>query len=164
MTANGEQRFDHGFTTFVTALGYIESHLCDEISQEDIAAACYVSLSSLQKTWKYCTHYSIKEYIQKRRLTQAGRDLMENDISVLDAAMKYGYNSHEVFTRAFTRVWGVSPSKFRKNWKGDCGLYPALNPEYVERNDYMRVKKYDISPSAAARAPTLNKNPLGLSL
>ena len=145
MTANENQRFDHGFAVFVTALGFIESHLCDEITQEDIASACYVSLSSLQKTWKYCTHYSIKEYICKRRLTLAGRDLMENDISVLEAAMKYGYNSHEVFTRAFTKIWGVSPSKFRKNWKGDCGLYPALNPEYVERNDYMRVKKYDIS-------------------
>ena len=140
-----EQTFEHGFTTFVTALSFIEAHLCEDISQEDIAAACYVSLSSLQKVWKYCTHFSLKDYISKRRLTMAGRYLLSEDVSVLDAAMKYGYNSHEVFTRAFTKVWGISPSRFKKQWKGCCGLYPPLNPEYVERNDLMRVKKYDIS-------------------
>ena len=145
MQDNNGQKYEHGFTTFVSALDYIETHLCEDISQEDIAAACYVSLSSLQKVWKYCTHFSLKDYISKRRLTMAGRYLLSEDVSVLDAAMKFGYNSHEVFTRAFTKVWGVSPSKFKKQWKGDCGLYPPLNPEYVERNDYMRVQKYDIS-------------------
>lgn len=139
------KKYDHGFEVFVSALEYIEARLCEDISQEEIAAACYVSLSSLQKLWKYCTNYSLKEYISKRRLTLAGRDLLKEDISVLDAAMKYGYNSHEVFTRAFTKVWGVSPSKFKKEWRGSCVLFPPLNPEYVERNDLMRVKKYDIS-------------------
>ena len=145
MTAESKESFEHGFTTFVTALDYIESHLCEDISQEDIAAACFVSLSSLQKMWRYCTHFSLKDYISKRKLTLAGRLLQSEEVSVLDAAMRFGYNSHEVFTRAFKKVWGISPSKFKKQWKGDCGLYPPLNPEYIERNDLMRVKKYDIS-------------------
>lgn len=140
-----EQRYGHGFTAFVSALEFIEAHLCEEISQEDIAAASFVSLSSLQKVWRYCTGFSLKDYISKRRITMAGRYLLSEDVSVLEAAMKFGYNSHEVFTRAFTKVWGISPSKFKKEWKGDCRLYPPLNPEYVERNDIMRVKKYDIS-------------------
>ena len=140
-----EQRYGHGFTAFVSALEFIEAHLCEEISQEDIAAASFVSLSSLQKVWRYCTGFSLKDYISKRRITMAGRYLLTEDVSVLEAAMKFGYNSHEVFTRAFTKVWGISPSKFKKEWKGDCRLYPPLNPEYVERNDIMRVKKYDIS-------------------
>lgn len=144
MANDNAQKYDHGFAVFVTALEYIEARLCEDISQEEIAAACCVSLSSLQKLWKYCTHFSLKEYISKRRLTLAGRDLLSGDTSVLDIAMKYGYNSHEVFTRAFTKVWGVSPSKFKKQWRGSCGLCPPLNPEYIERNDYMRVKKYDI--------------------
>lgn len=148
MSTDREQKHGHSFAVFVTALEYIEANICENLSQEQIAAACYVSLSSLQKLWKYCTHYSLKEYISKRKLTLAGRDLLMEDGSVLDAAMKYGYNSHEVFTRAFTKVWGVSPSKFKKQWKGSCELYPRLNSEYAERNDHMenmRVKKYDIS-------------------
>lgn len=144
--------FENSFTVFITALGYIEDHLCEEFTQEDIAAHCYCSLSTLQKTWKYCTHLSLKEYIQKRKVTLAGRDIMNGKLSVLDIAMKYGYNSHEVFTRAFTKVWGVPPSRFKKEWKGSCGLYPKLNTEFIEFpenkeewSNMRNVKKFDVS-------------------
>ena len=136
---------ENHFILFITALDYIEEHLTTELSQEDIAANCYCSLSSLQKTWKVCTHMSGGEYITKRRLTMAGRDMLQG-MSVLDAAMKYGYNSHEVFTRAFTKVWNISPMRFKKEWKGDCGLYPRLNPDYLEGESDMQtnVKKFDV--------------------
>ncbi|MBR1739529.1 MAG: helix-turn-helix domain-containing protein [Ruminococcus sp.] len=134
----------NSFTLFISALDYIEANLCSEFSQENIAEACYCSLSSLQKTWKFCTHMSLKEYINKRRVTLAGVELSQSDISVLDAALKYGFNSHEVFTRAFTKVWGVSPSRFRKEWKGSCNLYPKLNPMYFEGTQLRNVKKYEI--------------------
>ena len=140
--------FENSFTIFISALEYIEENLMGEFTQEDIAAHCYCSLSSLQKTWKFCTHLSLKEYIQKRRVTLAGRDILEGNMNVLDVAMKYGYNSHEVFTRAFTKVWGVTPSKFKKEWKGSCDLYPKLNTEYIEKEELMNmrnVKKYDVS-------------------
>ncbi len=136
--------YENSFILFVTALEYIENNLTEDFSQEDIAANCYCSLSSLQKTWKYCTHLSIKEYITKRRITLAGRDMLQNDCSVLDAAVKYGYNSHEVFTRAFTKVWGIPPSRFKKEWKGNPILYPKLNPEYLEGEVAMNVKKFDV--------------------
>lgn len=137
--------YENSFILFVTALDYIEAHLTEDFSQNDIASNCYCSLSSLQKTWKYCTHLSIKEYITKRRITLAGKDMLQNDISVLDAAMKYGYNSHEVFTRAFTNVWGISPSRFKKEWKGNAILFPRLNPEYLEGDVIMNNKKFDVS-------------------
>ena len=140
--------FENSFTIFITALEYIENNLCYEFSQEDIAANCYCSLSSLQKTWKFCTHLTLKEYIAKRRITLAGRDILKSDMNVLDIAMKYGYNSHEVFTRAFTKVWGVPPSRFKKEWKGSCDLYPRLNTDYIEKEEVINmrnVKKFDVS-------------------
>lgn len=136
--------FRNGFAVFVAALDFIELHLTEDFSQDDIAAACYCSLSTLQKTWKYVTHMSIKEYISKRRLTLASRELLDSDLTVLDIAMKYGYNSHEVFTRAFKKIWGVSPSSFKREWKGSPVLYPRLNPEYLEGARIMNVKKFDI--------------------
>ncbi|MBR6337920.1 MAG: diguanylate cyclase [Ruminococcus sp.] len=140
--------FENSFTIFITALEYIENNLYDEFSQEDIAANCYCSLSSLQKTWKFCTYLTLKEYIAKRRITLAGRDILKSDMNVLDIAMKYGYNSHEVFTRAFTKVWGVPPSRFKKEWKGSCDLYPRLNTDYIEKEEVINmrnVKKFDVS-------------------
>lgn len=137
--------YRNSFALFVAALDYIEQNLCSDFTQESIAAECYCSLSSLQKTWKYCTHMSIKEYISKRRLTLAGRAMLEDDLSALDAALRFGYNSPEVFTRAFTKVWGVSPSKFKKQWKGNCVLYPRLNPAFLEGAEIMNVKKFDVT-------------------
>ena len=137
--------FRNNFTVFSSALEYIEEHLCEDIRQEDIAEACMYSLSSLQKIWKYCTGMSVKEYITKRRLTAAGRELTESSDSVLDIAVRYGYNSHEVFTRAFIKVWGMTPSRFRKEWKGGCELYPRLSRSYFEGDVIMNVKKFDVS-------------------
>lgn len=81
-------RRNGNFTIFTTALEYIEENLGEEFSQEDIARECCCSLSTLQKLWRYCTHMSIKEYITKRRMTCAGRDLLNTDINVLDIAVK----------------------------------------------------------------------------
>lgn len=138
------------FMIFMDALDFIEQNLIEDFTQEELANACYCSLSNLQKIWKSSTHMSVKEYISKRRLTLAGREMLEKNLSVLDTAIKYGYHSHEVFTRAFTKVWGVSPSKFRKEWKGNCVLYPKLNPAYLEGESIMNnannnIKKFDVS-------------------
>lgn len=137
--------YKNSFALFVSALEYIEQNLCSDLSQEKIASECFCSLSTLQKTWRYCTHMSVKEYITKRRLTLAGRALIEEDLTALEAAMRFGYNSHEVFTRAFTRVWGVSPSKFKRQWKGSCVLYPRLDPAFLEGERVMNVKKFDVT-------------------
>ena len=139
---------ENSFTIFISALEFIENHLTKEFTQEEIAASCYCSLSSLQKTWKFCTHLTLKEYIAKRRITLAGRDILKGDMNVLDIALKYGYNSHEVFTRAFTKVWGMPPTIFKREWKGSCELYPRLNTDYIEKEDIFmtrNVKKYDVS-------------------
>ena len=49
-----------------------------------------------------------------RRLTLAGEELLSTDAKVIDVALKYGYDSPESFSRAFTRFHGVSPSAVRK--------------------------------------------------
>jgi AraC family transcriptional regulator len=55
------------------------------------------------------------EYIRNRRLTLAGYELLNEDSSILDIAIKYGYETNESFTRAFSRFHGVTPSIARKN-------------------------------------------------
>lgn len=116
------------FCIFADAVNYIEENLCSEIKQEDIAAECCCSLSSLQKVWRYCTHTSLKEYISKRRLTRCAEDIMGTDMTLTEIAMKYQYNSPEVFTRAFKRLWGISPSKFKyeRHW---AGFFPRIIPD-----------------------------------
>ena len=122
------------FEILSQALDYIEENLTVGITPEMCAEKCCYSVSNLQKMFRCTFHIGIGDYISRRRLTNAARELISTDNSVLDIAMKYGYNSHEVFTRAFARLWGVTPSKFRQRGtpRGDCQsrgfseIYPRL--------------------------------------
>lgn len=132
------------FCIFADAVGYIEENLCGDLKQEEIAAACCCSLSALQKVWRYCTHTSLKEYISKRRLTRCAEEIMNTDLTLTEIAMKYQYNSPEVFTRAFRKFWGISPSRF-KSERHSTGFFPRILPvEQVQGGKHMG-RRVDIS-------------------
>ncbi len=101
--------------TLTAALSHIEASLCDPLTPEDVAAHCHYSLSSMQKMFGHAFHMGIKDYIARRRLTLASRMLLDTPDSVLDIALRCGYESHEVFTRAFRRIWGVPPPHTARN-------------------------------------------------
>ncbi len=110
------------------ALCYMEENLSENITAEDVARACYCSPSSLQKLFRHVAHYSVKEYIIKRRLTRAARDLRDRpQDSILDIALRYCYQSNEAFTRAFEAMWNCSPSAYRQQ-RSFADLCPRLNP------------------------------------
>lgn len=113
------------FCVLNDALDYIEAHLAEEINQQAMAEACCVSLSGLQKLFRYAFHISIADYVNRRRITRCAREMAETDRSLLDIALDYGFNSAEVFTRAFTRVWGETPTQFRKH-RSFGGIFPKL--------------------------------------
>ncbi|MCM1054796.1 MAG: helix-turn-helix domain-containing protein [Bacteroides sp.] len=116
------------FCVFVDAVEYIEKNLQEPITQEEIAAACCCSLSALQKIWRYCTHTTLKEYISKRRLTRCAEDILGTEMTLTEIAMKYGYNSPEVFSRAFCKLWSIPPSKFKEKWHSS-GIFPRIIPD-----------------------------------
>ncbi|UYO99245.1 helix-turn-helix transcriptional regulator [Oceanotoga sp. DSM 15011] len=60
------------------------------------------------------TGETLKSYIRKRRLTEASKDLLNCNNSIIDIAFDYGFESQESFTRAFKKVFKVTPGKYRK--------------------------------------------------
>lgn len=67
----------------------------------------------------------VSEYIRNRRLSLAGRDLQIDGCKVIDVAMKYGYDSPDSFTKAFTRFHGITPTQ-AKNGEGELRNYLPL--------------------------------------
>jgi AraC family transcriptional regulator len=131
------------FYILTDALSFIEDNLCNAFTLDDIAASCHCSLSGLKKLFKYAFHHGLKEYISKRRLTHAAHDLLNTNRSITEIAMNYQYNSPEVFTRAFFKVWGTTPSAFKTQWKF-TGIFPKISFEY-DGGNIMSRKKLDIS-------------------
>lgn len=96
-------------------LNYIEKNLDGEIDVEKIAEKVYVSRYYLQKGFQIITGCPIGEYIRNRRLYEAAQRLCSSDEKVIDIALKYGYETPESFSKAFTRFHGATPAAVRKN-------------------------------------------------
>ena len=106
-------------------LDMIESSLDGETDTAKIASAVFMSPFYLQKGFAIITGYTMGEYIRNRRLYEAARDLVSSDDRVIDIAMRYGYETHESFTKAFTRFHGASPSAVRRG-NGKMRSFPPI--------------------------------------
>ena len=116
-------------TSFKKAIDYMETHMLSDIGAKDVADAVHISPSYFQKSFKIVTGYSIGEYLRNRRLYLAGLDMLNAaptdgspsqknpkalaDKTVLELAYKYGYDTPESFTKAFSRFHGMSPTQLK---------------------------------------------------
>lgn len=96
------------------AIGYIEGNITENISIAEVSQSVFVSQFYFQKVFSMLCGTTIGEYIRNRRLTLAGSELQSTDAKIIDVALKYGYDSPESFSKAFTRFHGVTPSSARK--------------------------------------------------
>ncbi|POZ57405.1 Regulatory protein SoxS [Lysinibacillus sphaericus] len=107
------------------AINYIEEHLHESITMEQIAQEVNASVFHFQRTFSILTDMSIADYIRRRRLTLAAQELINTDSKVIDIAYKYGYDSPEAFTKAFRKQHNVTPSEVRKQ-QGPLQSYNRL--------------------------------------
>lgn len=102
-------------TDIQNAIDYIEEHITEKLDYNIIAKQASCSPYYFQKIFGILCGISLGEYIRNRRLTLAGSELMKTDAKVIDTALKYGYESPESFTRAFTKFHGVTPSAAKRS-------------------------------------------------
>lgn len=97
------------------SLSFIEAHLLDEdLTTDCVARNVFSSNAHFQRIFSIITGVTIADYIRCRKMTMAGMELIESDVKIIDVAMKYGYDTPESFTKAFTRFHGVTPSEARR--------------------------------------------------
>lgn len=85
-----------------------------------------LTLKNLSKFLGYSEYYvsrkfreisgmQLRDYLRYRKLAFALKDIRDTEDGILDIAIRYGFSSHEAFTRAFKEAYGITPSKYRKN-------------------------------------------------
>ncbi|UQW97834.1 AraC family transcriptional regulator [Rummeliibacillus sp. G93] len=107
------------------AINFIEEHLLEEMTIDDIAKEAQASVFHFQRTFNILTDSTVGEYIRRRRLTLAAQELSNTKNKVIDIAFKYGYETPESFTKAFRRQHGITPREARFN-KGMLNSYNRL--------------------------------------
>ena len=93
------------------AMDYIEENICADIDLNAVAKVTNYSPYHFQKIFCYLADISLSEYIRRRKMTLAAFDLQNTEIKVIGVAVKYGYDSADSFTRAFSKLHDVTPSQ-----------------------------------------------------
>ncbi|WP_310602013.1 helix-turn-helix domain-containing protein [Anaerosporobacter sp.] len=101
---------------FDDVIHYLENIIYDgsEIDYNEITKITLSPAALFQRIFIFVSGISISDYVRKRRLTLAGKDLKYNDSSVLDVAIKYGFQSHSAFSRAFKEFHDITPSEAKE--------------------------------------------------
>ncbi len=114
------------FLTLKAALSFIEANLCSELDAEAVAGMAGFSPSHFHTVFRAAIGMPPAAYIRARRLMHAAKDITETESRVADVAFRYGFDSHETFTRAFARQFGQTPTAFRQANKSF--LIPMVSP------------------------------------
>src|SRR3954469_10157303 len=95
------------------ALWFIESHLADPLTLDDVAAIAGISRFHMVRAFDAATGLPVMRYVRARRLSEAARALANGAPDILTLALAADYGSHEAFTRAFRDQFGTTPEAVR---------------------------------------------------
>lgn len=92
---------------------FVEARVQEEIRLEELACQTGFSLAHIRDVFRENTGKSLSRYIQERKIANAAQALLYTDDKIIDIAIHYGYSGRTVFSRAFRRFTGYTPSQFR---------------------------------------------------
>lgn len=96
------------------AINYIEENLEENINYEKVAKEIGMSSFYFHRIFSAIVGISPTGYIRNRRLTCAADELSRSNTQILNVAIKYGFESNESFSRAFTKFHGINPKQAKK--------------------------------------------------
>jgi len=129
---------------------YIEEHIQDPITLSDLARAAGYSQWHAARVFKELTGKAPFEYVRALRLTKAALLLRDEQPRIVDVAFDFVFASHEGFTRAFSRQFGMSPVDYRRNPKQIRLFMPDR-----ARDRYLKLQKGEIEMATDEVAKTV---------
>ena len=99
------------------AVNYIEANLARDIKAMDVAQEAAFSRYHFHRIFTALVGRSVTGYIRRRRLTEAAHELIGSDRKIIDIALDYQFETPESFTRAFKKMYGLTPGQYRKKGK-----------------------------------------------
>ena len=91
----------------------IQHNLYADLSLDELAALCHLSISSFKRKFKTVFNDSPRKYIVKKKVEKAATLLKTSKMRISDISYEAGFDSFATFSRNFTNIYGKSPSEYR---------------------------------------------------
>lgn len=95
------------------AIDFIEERLSEDVQPGQVSSAIGFSEYHFHRVFQGMLGESVAAYMRKRRLSEAAKKLRNTPAAILDIALESRFDSQEAFTRAFKKMFGVSPNQYR---------------------------------------------------
>ena len=125
------------------AVDFIESRLAHPFDAPSIASAASMSVWQLHRLFQAAVGESLMDYVRRRRLASTLGPLRDSRRRILDIALDAGFDSHEVFCRAFRREYRCSPGQVRR---GANTFIPYPRPCVDESYVHHRFRGMQLEP------------------
>lgn len=111
------------------SIDYIENNIKEKILLEDLAKMAFLSKFHYHRIFSTIVGETVMDYVRKRRLSEAAKELVESNEKIINIALKYQFSSQESFTRAFKKMFDISPGEFRRT-QVNVLLYRKIDTSY----------------------------------
>lgn len=101
----------------LTMLSYIQENFSEKISLEDIASSALISRRECLRCFQLCIHQSPFEYLLGYRVEMAKKMLKTTNDSILEIAMRTGFQDGAYFSKMFKKNCGKTPGAYRKMYR-----------------------------------------------
>ncbi len=100
----------------VLALRFMDDHLTEDVDVVTLAAACNVSVNTLERHMKHTLGITPFAMLRKKRLIASLAWLREGD-SVTEAALKSGFSDYSNYIQLFRKQFGLTPLQYQKKFE-----------------------------------------------
>jgi len=139
------QSYMNELIPILRAIELIEARLHAEINVADMAVAAGYSLFHFIRTFDRIVSHTPYDYLMRRRLSEAAKDLVCSNRRVVDIAIEYDFSSHETFSRAFKRMFHMQPTQWREQGViPRHSLMPAISRAYLEHIHQPGIKRPEV--------------------
>ena len=139
---------------FNEVVSFVEGNLDNEIDPKEISRISCTNYNSFCRFFSYITGMTFAEYVRRRRLTKAAYDLRAGKERIIDIAVKYGYSGADVFSKAFAKQHGITPTAAR-DLKSHLKIYPPVSFHVIfkggEKMDFRIVEIGEIEVYGVSR-------------
>lgn len=142
------------FGSVVQATDYIETKLDETVTLNDVAGHVGFSPYHFHRVFTALVGESVVDYARRRRLSEAARQVRDTSLPLLEIGLRYGFDSQEAFTRAFKKMFAVTPGRYR-SFK-DSAHYPEKKKITRELLEHIHIQGgITMEPKIVTREPEL---------